>query len=201
MIYNPQISKNMKKIYLFCLVFFMFVNSSYAMNAHVADDISTSFRSGPSNKHKIVGQLKSGESITILNIKNAKNYYKIQTIKGKTGWILKSKIKAGDSKFSQIEMLESSLTDSINLIKKQANEIHRLKSQLNEQKLKTESKSNKETQLTLEISDLNTQLSNQDDSNLIRWMTHGGIVALIGVFLGLIISSMLKRKKRLNQLY
>ena len=46
-----------------------------------------------------------------------------------------------------------------------------------------------------QIRDLQFEMQNMDQSNLMRWLTHGGLIALGGVILGLIIPNLPKRRK------
>lgn len=112
----------------------------------------------------------------------------------------KKSIKSGLSAKAQVKQLEETVSTSVALIKKQANEIHRLKSLLNTQKVKNDNQSNKQTQLTSEISTLNSQINRLDDSNLIRWVTHIAIVLVFGIFL-LAIVSVFRKRKGYNEIY
>jgi len=47
-----------------------------------------------------------------------------------------------------------------------------------------------------EIGTLQSQISNMDQSNLMRWLTYGGLVAFGGVILGLILPYLPRRRKR-----
>ncbi len=176
-------------IFLFC-----YIDSSFAVQAYISDDIPVYYRTGPSTKYRVSGTVSFGETITIIDIKTSKRFLKIKTLTGRTGWIARNKIKFGESTLIKMEKLEQSVTHSIILIKKQANEIHRLKSLLNKQKVKNDKQTYTQNLLTSKISNLNQQIDNLDDSNLIRWLTHVAILGLLGAFLILIISRLTKRK-------
>ncbi|MEH6443325.1 MAG: TIGR04211 family SH3 domain-containing protein [Oceanospirillaceae bacterium] len=188
------------KSLLIIILLFSYIESSFALPAHVSDDLQVYYRSGPSTKYRLVGTLISGDAITILDDTTSKRFYKISTLQGETGWIAINKVKIGVSAKTQASKLQKSLTDSIDLIKKQADEIQRLKGLLNRQKIENENNSDKQSQLNSEISSLSNQINDLDDSNLIRWMTHAGIVTIFGVFL-IFIVSIFRKRKNYNEIY
>lgn len=184
----------MKKLTLFLLLF-SFVQTSYAYKAHVSDELQVNLRTGPSLKYRVSGTLTSGEPFTVINDQRSKKFLQIKTLDGKVAWIAKSKIKVGTSLKEKGLALEKSLANSVLLIKKQADEIHRLKNLLNTQKIENERHSTNETQLNSKINTLSNEIDKLDDSNLIRWFTHASIVSLFGIFL-LFIASIIKKRRR-----
>ena len=177
-----------------------FVNTSFAVNNYISDDISVSYRTGPSAKYRISGAITSGDKITIIDSTNSRFFYKIKTAQGKSGWVPRELVKSGSSAKEKVKELQQTVSTSIALIKKQADEIHRLKSLINTQKVKNDYQSNKQSQLTTEISSLNNQINKLDDSNLIRWVTHIAIVLVFAIFL-LSIVSLIRKRKSYDQIY
>jgi len=177
-----------------------FVNTSFAVNHYISDDLSVSYRTGPSAKYRISGAITSGDNITIIDSTSSRFFYKIKTEQGKSGWVPRERVKSGSSAKEKVKELQQTVSTSIALIKKQADEIHRLKSLINTQKVKNDYQSNKQSQLTTEISSLNNQINKLDDSNLIRWVTHIAIVLVFAIFL-LSIVSLIRKRKSYNQIY
>ncbi len=184
----------MKKIFV-TLFLLSFIQTSFAYKAHVSDDLKVNLRTGPSLKYRVAGTLASGDSFKVIDDKASRKFLKIKTQNGKIVWIAKNKTTTGESLKSQNAALESSLSESVTLIKKQADEIHRLKSLLNSQKIENERQTNTQTKLTSEINSLSNQIDKLDDSNLIRWFTHASIVTIFALFLLFIISIFRKNKK------
>ena len=189
----------MNKYFIFAFLFF-YINTSYAINTYVSDDISIHYRTGPSVKYRVLGTLTSGDNVTIINSTNSRFFYKIKTTSGKVGWVPKKSIKSCLSSKAQVKQLQQTVSSSVALIKRQADEIHRLKSLLNTQKVKNDNQSSKQTQLNTEISTLNSQINRLDDSNLIRWVTHVAIVLVFGIFLMAIVS-VFRKRKGYNEIY
>jgi SH3 domain protein len=49
------------------------------------------------------------------------------------------------------------------------------------------------------IRELEFQVASMDQSNLMRWLTHGGLIALGGLIIGVIVSNLPRRKKRQSE--
>jgi SH3 domain protein len=187
--------------YIFITLFLLsFVQTSYAYKAHVSDDLKVNLRTGPSLKYRLAGTLSSGDSFTVIDNKASRKFLKIKTLKGKIVWIAKSKTTTGESIKSQKVSLEESLSESVTLIKKQADEIHRLKALLSSQKIENERQTNTQTKLNSEINSLSNQIDKLDDSNLIRWFTHASIVTIIAIFL-LFIASIFRKNRKYDEFY
>ncbi len=184
----------MKNIFL-ALLLLSFIQTSYAYKAHVSDDLKINLRTGPSLKYRLAGTLNSGDSFTVIDDKISSKFLKIRTAQGKNAWIAKSKTEIGESIRSQKTSLETSLSESVLLIKKQADEIHRLKNLLNNQKIENERQSSTQSKLTSEINSLSSQIDKLDDSNLIRWFTNASIVTIFALFL-LFVASIFKKKRK-----
>ncbi len=184
----------MMKNLLVIIFLFSYINNSFAVQAYIADDVPIYFRAGPSTKYRVSGTVSAGETVTIIDFKTSKRFFKIKVLTGKTGWLASNKIKFGESTLIKMKKLQQSITNSVALINKQANEIHRLKSLLNKQKIKNDKQTNQQSQLTSKISNLNNQIDNLDDSNLIRWITHISLLGFLAAFLIFIISLLTKRK-------
>lgn len=55
--------------------------------AYVSDSIDVPLRAGASNRHKVIGSVRSGAPVTVLNVDKAKGYTQIRTPAGVKGWI------------------------------------------------------------------------------------------------------------------
>ena len=189
----------MKK-YILCFLLICYASVSFAANNFVSEDIKINFRTGPSIKYRVSGSIPSGQKITIIDATSSRYFYKIKTMGGKTGWLSRKMIKSGISVREENKNLVQTLSTNVTLIQQQADEILRLKSLLDSQKVKSDQQTSKQSQLTTKISSLNSQLNKLDDSNLIRWITHIGIVLVFGGFL-LAILSIFRRRKDYNEIY
>lgn len=169
---------------------------AWAERGHVADDVYVYFHGGPSNEYRITGRINSGESIEILGKNNSTGYIQIRTDSGRTGWLPESFVGTGNSKLIELPKLEAELDASQSTIAEQAETIDRLNAQLTGLKEASSGYTGQIRELQNEIGTLQSQISNMDQSNLMRWLTYGGLVAFGGVILGLILPYLPRRRKR-----
>lgn len=184
----------MFKLPLLSCLFVLSSLQSYAATSHIADDVQLFMHSGPSYEYRITGRVRSGESIEVLDSKG--DYIQIKLSDGKTGWVPNRYVAEGVSQLQQLPEIRDALETSQKTVSLQAEEIRLLKERLAsiqaENELSTEEIVKRDTQ----IRDLNFQIQNMDQSNLMRWLTHGGLIALGGVIIGLIVPHLPKRRKQ-----
>ena len=185
----------MKKEVIFALLTSL-ATPVWAESAHIADDVYVFMNSGPSNQYRISGRVASGEAVQILN--SSGNYIQIKTENGRTGWVPKQFVASGPSDLIRMPLLEKELAASKQQLEQQAQKIETLENS-NEVRLNESEKSRAQVvELQQEISELKAKINNMDQSNLIRWLTHGGLVALGGVLIGLLVPYLPRRRKTRN---
>jgi SH3 domain protein len=166
----------------------------FAESAHIADDVYVFMNSGPSNQYRINGRVSSGEAVEILDRRD--DYIQIRTESGKVGWVPAPFVAKGVSDLSRMPELEAALSASQKRVEAQQKEIEILQQSAQARLQESEQARNRVVELEQEISTLKTQIANMDQSNLIRWLTHGGLVALGGVLLGLLVPYLPKKRKQ-----
>ena len=167
-----------------------------AEKGHIADDAMVYVHNGPSNQYRITTRIKSGTAVEILKRDPTTRYVQIRMPKGKVGWVEGSSVDRGDSISIRLPKLQSSLEKSESMVKQQALQIEQLQAESNALKEENSALTNNTDSLKATIKDLNFQIESSDETNLMRWFTHGGLVALGGVILGLILPYFPKRRKR-----
>jgi len=187
----------MKKLLLTTL--FLFSASVHAEKGHIADDAMVYVHNGPSNSYRIITRIKSGAPVTILKRDPKTKYVQIRMSKGRLGWVEPSAVDPGDSMSVRLPKLQSSLEKSQSTVTEQAQQIETLQQESAALKQTNQTLTSEVEQLKASIKDLNFKIESSDESNLMRWFTHGGLVALGGVFLGLILPYFPKRKKRKDE--
>ncbi|GAA0784537.1 TIGR04211 family SH3 domain-containing protein [Marinobacterium sediminicola] len=169
---------------------------AWAAKGHIADDAYVFFHSGPSNQYRIIGRVNSGESVDILDRNSQTEYVQIRTSNGKTGWLPDALVGQGESKLIELPKLEAALAQSRSTISEQADTIEQLNSSLEQLQNESSTYTDQIRSLKTEIRDLQSQIANMDQSNLMRWLTYGGLIAFGGVVLGLIVPHLPRRRKR-----
>lgn len=188
----------MKKL-LIAIALLFTLSPAYAERGHIADDVFVFIHGGPSNQYRITGRVRSGSPITILKRSSDKKFVQVRTSSGKVGWVDATNVNSGDSIQVRMPKLENSLNKSQTLVEEQTTEIDQLKKSLATFKSENSTYTTQLSKLESEITRLNQKINNMDESNLMRWFTHGGLVALGGVILGLIIPLLPRRKKRRDE--
>lgn len=185
----------MKK-YILAAAFISASIPAFAEKGHIADDVYVFIHGGPSNQYRISGRVRSGSPIEILQKSSDGKFIQIRTPNGKTGWADINNVESGNSIQFRVPKLETELETSQVTVKEQASEIQNLRGELDTFKAENGTYSDQLSKLNTEIKDLNRQIDNMDESNLMRWFTYGGMVALGGVLLGLLVPYLPKKKKR-----
>lgn len=187
----------MKKLLLTSLL--LFSVSAQAEKGHIADDAMVYVHNGPSNGYRIITRIKSGSPVDIIKRDPKTKYVQIRMPKGRIGWVEPSAVDPGDSMSVRLPKLQSSLEKSQTTVTEQAQQIESLQQESEALKRDNQTLTSEVEQLKASIKDLNFKIESSDESNLMRWFTHGGLVALGGVFLGLILPYFPKRKKRKDE--
>ncbi len=171
---------------------------AFAQPGHIADDVYTFYHTGPSNEYRIAGRIRSGDPVEILKRDANTDYVQIKLDSGRTGWLPGDQVAEGKSTLARLPALQSALSEKSATTTQQTEEIENLRAELSEIKARNQSYNGELVALNSQIENLNNQIENMDDSNLMRWLTHGGLVALGGVLLGLLIPYFPKKRKRSN---
>lgn len=167
---------------------------AFAESAHIADDVYVFMNSGPSNQYRINGRVTSGEAVEVLDRRD--EYVQVRTQGGKVGWVPAQFVDKGVSNLSRVPELEAALNASRKRVEAQQKEIEILQQSAQAHRKESEQSRSRVVELEQEIGTLKTQIANMDQSNLIRWLTHGGLVALGGVLLGLLVPYLPRRRKQ-----
>ncbi len=177
---------------------------------YISDDLITYLHTGPSNQYRILGSVNAGDTVTFITMDKQKGFSQIKDTKGRTGWINSQYLSRAPSLKEQLPALE----DKINTLNQQ---LTTQQTQFETEKATfentLESRQNRIDSLTLENTELtqnltalqadNAILSQRMDEKqndlLMRWFGFGGLVAGIGLLMGLILPHLISRKpKRRN---
>ena len=75
----------------------------------VSDSLSTYVRSGPTDGHRIVGTLKSGQKLTLLGSQG--NYSQVRGQNGDVVWILSNDLQAVPGQNERLPLLDAQVTE------------------------------------------------------------------------------------------
>ena len=193
------------KIILLSLTFFVSFNAT-AIEHYISSDLSVYVRRGPSTQYGLIGTLKAGDPITVLEKSSDGKFTRIQDAKGRISWLESNLISTSPSLKEQVPQLESEIADlKEKIIYADKNKQTVIEDYTN--KLKTAS--DKIATLEKERSDLKNQVNEQAkqiqslnnivDENrqdlMLTWFTRGGLVAGVGLLLGLLLPIIIPRRR------
>ena len=176
-------------------------NNNDAETHFISDDLFIYMHTGPGTNYRILGSVTAGTSITVLNTDEGADYTQIQDNRGRTGWVKSEFVQQGQS----IRVQHSNLATQLSSTQQADQQLNQTLTQL-EMELVSAKDDNallqeQISQLQKETSNLNQQLSVQSSESEKDWFVKGGMVSLGGVLFGVLLTLVLRRKKRSDGFY
>ena len=171
----------------------------------VSDSLSTYVRSGPTDGHRIVGNLKSGQKVTLIGTQG--NYSQVRGESGSVVWILTSDLQEVPGQAERLPQLDSQVAQLSEQLKtiddSWKTRVQGMQETLDSRKslideLESRNKSLNEA-LGLAQSELRSTQARLGDENkqvMMRYMVYGGGIAGAGLLAGLILPLLTRGRKR-----
>jgi SH3 domain protein len=171
----------------------------------VSDSLNTYVRAGPTDGYRIVGTLKSGRKVELINTQG--DYSQVRGEGGGTVWIPTGDLQSAPRQAERLPELTQQVADLTGQLKT-IDDSWKTRVQGMQETLDTRKKlideldaRNKDlnAQLTDAQSDLRSSQAKLGDENnqvLMRYMAYGGSIAGVGLLIGLIIPSMTHGRKK-----
>lgn len=169
--------------------------TAYAADTYVSDDVFVYLHSGPGNRFRIIGTLNAGTPVTVIG-EIEDEFIQVRDDRDREGWIKAQWIQNTPSLriinqqlSTKVEQLQSQLgntADNAQQLQQQLDALQDTKSTLTQQLQETEQK----------LEATKKTLDNYNDKTNMEWFIRGGAVAGIGLLAGVILSFLLRRKKR-----
>jgi len=171
----------------------------------VSDSLSTYVRSGPTDGHRIVGTLKSGQKLTLVGSQG--NYSQVRGQNGDLVWILTSDLQSVPGQGDRLPQLDAQVADLSGQLKSiddsWKNRVQGMQETLDSRKALIDElearRMTLETALTEAQSELRATQARLGDENkqvLMQYMVYGGSIAGAGLLVGLILPSLTRGRKR-----
>lgn len=198
------------KLLMALLCSLTWLNTAHAANRYISDDVYAYLHAGPSNKFRILGSIKAGESVTELARDPQTKYVHIRDADGRTGWVEGEFVQNAESFRSKVAKLE----DSLKTTKEQLSSVderheqdivdktNRLQLQdqaLAEQQTELEQLRTQHDKLESENLRLTSLMDDKEHSMRLDWLINGGIVAGIGALVGFLLPLIPLRRRKRNQ--
>ncbi|MBF8778349.1 TIGR04211 family SH3 domain-containing protein [Pseudomonas fulva] len=171
----------------------------------VSDSLSTYVRSGPTDGHRIVGTLKSGQKVTLIGTQG--NYSQVRGQSGDVVWIPTSDLQSVPGQYERLPQLDAQVTQLSDQLKtiddNWKNRVQGMQETLDSRKsLITELEArNKDLSQQLEqaqsnLRDTQARLGDENKQVMMRYMVYGGSIAGAGLLAGLILPALTRGRKR-----
>jgi len=171
-------------------------NDSEGEIRYISDDLFTYLHAGPGRNFRILGTVVAGTRITLLQEDTEKNFVEIIDDKQRTGWVDAQFISVSKSDRALVPGLKKQVEETEKAIiqERESNDL------LNQQIVDLTSQN---TNLKKKLSDAEKEnvkitqtLADYDQTAQMEWFTRGGIVAVISLLLGIILTYLPKKRRR-----
>ncbi|MCT6874661.1 TIGR04211 family SH3 domain-containing protein [Frischella perrara] len=179
----------------------------FADDKYITDNISVYLRRGPSTNYGLIGSLKSGDKVTIIDKSDDGSFTKIRDEKNRLAWIESELLTNTPSAKERLPLLEEQINTLNEKIINLDQEKQTLINDYNEQLKTAQSKisqleSSKNeleqdlNQKNLQIESLNKEIDENGQNLMLKWFTRGGMVAGAGLLLGLLLPFIFPRRRK-----
>lgn len=179
----------------------------FADDKYITDNISVYLRRGPSTNYGLIGSLKSGDKVTIIDKSDDGSFTKIRDEKNRLAWIESELLTNTPSAKERLPLLEEQINTLNEKIINLDQEKQTLINDYNEQIKTAQSKisqleSSKNeleqdlNQKNLQIESLNKEIDENGQNLMLKWFTRGGMVAGAGLLLGLLLPFIFPRRRK-----
>lgn len=168
-------------------------------SATIMDDLTVFLHTGPSRNYRITGTIVAGSPITILAREGDPEFVQISDDEGRTGWVEARFISTSGSIRAELPALRQAINDvraSNTTLQQQNQRLREENATLTQQsqRLAQQLEGALQEQQTLQ-----EQLQRVDQKEMIEWFTRGGIVAVVCILLGILITFIPKKRRRNDQ--
>ena len=171
-------------------------NDSEGEIRYISDDLFTYIHAGPGRNFRILGSVVAGTRVTLLQEDTENNFVEIIDDRQRTGWVDAEFINVSRSVRELVPGLQQQVEKTTKTIlqQRQSNDL------LNQQIVDLTSQN---TNLKKKLSDAEKEnakksqtLADYDQTAQMEWFTRGGIVAVISLLLGIILTYLPKKRRR-----
>ncbi|MCE0915728.1 TIGR04211 family SH3 domain-containing protein [Pseudomonas sp. NMI760_13] len=171
----------------------------------VSDSLSTYVRSGPTDGHRIVGTLKSGQKVSLVTSQG--NYSQVRGQSGDLVWILSNDLQAVPGQNERLPQLDAQVAELSgqlkNIDESWKNRVQGMQETLDSRKalideLESRNKALNEqlAQSQSTLRDTQARLGDENKQVMMRYMVYGGSIAGAGLLAGLILPALTRGRKR-----
>ena len=171
-------------------------NDSEGEIRYISDDLFTYLHAGPGRNFRILGSVVAGTRVMLLQEDPEKNFVEIIDDKQRTGWVDAEFINISSSVRELVPGLQQQLETNEKTILQQRNSNDLLNQQITDLTSQNTNLKNELSIVEKENAKVTLILADYDQTAEMEWFTRGGIVAVISLLLGIILSYLPKKRRR-----
>ena len=171
-------------------------NDSEGEIRYISDDLFTYLHAGPGRNFRILGSVVAGTRVMLLQEDPEKNFVEIIDDKQRTGWVDAEFINISSSVRELVPGLQQQLETNEKTILQQRNSNDLLNQQITDLTSQNTNLKNELSNIEKENAKITLTLADYDQTAEMEWFTRGGIVAVISLLLGIILTYLPKKRRR-----
>jgi SH3 domain protein len=171
-------------------------NDSEGEIRYISDDLFTYLHAGPGRNFRILGTVVAGTRVTLLQEDAEKNFAEIIDDKQRTGWIDAEFISVSSSVRALVPGLQQQVEDTEQTIQQQMVSNDLLNQQIADLTSQNTNLKTKLSDAEKENAKITQTLADYDQTAQMEWFTRGGVVAVISLLLGIILTYLPKKRRR-----
>ncbi|MDZ3991171.1 TIGR04211 family SH3 domain-containing protein [Pseudomonas sp. Teo4] len=171
----------------------------------VSDSLTTYVRSGPTDGHRIVGNLKSGQKVTLIGSQGS--YSQVRGQNGDLVWILSSDLQAVPGQNERLPQLDAQVAELSgqlktiddswkNRVQGMQETLDSRKKLIDELEARNKALSEQLDESQSNLRDTQARLGDENKQVMMRYMVYGGSIAGAGLLAGLILPSLTRGRKK-----
>lgn len=163
---------------------------------YISDDLFTFLHAGPGRNYRILGQLVAGTRIMVLQEDEEKEFTEIIDDNQRTGWVESQYVNNQESIRIMVPGLQKQLSDATQIMQQQSTENDLLNQQIADLTSQSTDINREIKTLQSENAKITQELANHDQTAKMEWFTRGGIIAVISLLLGIVLTYLPKKRRR-----
>jgi SH3 domain protein len=171
-------------------------NDSDGEIRYISDDLFTYLHAGPGRNFRILGTVVAGTRVTLLQEDTEKSFVEIIDDKQRTGWIDAEFISVSRSVRELVPGLQQQVEETQQTILQQREGNDLLNQQIADLTSQNTNLKKKLSNAEKENAKITQTLADYDQTAQMEWFTRGGIVAVISLLLGIILTYLPKKRRR-----
>ncbi|MEO2267175.1 TIGR04211 family SH3 domain-containing protein [Pseudoalteromonas pernae] len=176
--------------------FFTQAVSAEQRAAYISDELYIFMHSGAGKNYRILGSINAGTEITLVTGTETNGFYEIIDDKERQGWVEAQYINQDKSLKVKFEQLGEELASTQQTLRNAQSEIPELQSLNSDLQAQNQQLQEQLATAIAERDAIQTKQQSLRSKEKRQLLTYGGAIAFIGLFLGIILTIFLSRRKR-----